>query len=496
MGCVHSITINGRQLNLSNPIESHAIENICNRKTSCSTSLNPCQSFGKCTDRWHTTSCSCGGNHIAPNCKNALQPVTLSEGGYIEFTVSKKHRRMQLLESFYGGSTIWSRKVRSVLPSVPTTQKSPPKSVNLLFKTVQQNGIIFYATSNKHYTSIELINGQITYISKLSTTVNMTDVHSSVTDGRWHNLTLRSHSRGLELLLDGERIGEELDSASVHDFLDPYLSYLALGGTRSNIYYVSNASPRYFEGCFANFSINNEIQPFNGSGSIFNEVIFRGKVSKNCNGPIGIGTAASTDPLSIGITLVIVFFIVLLVAILVSFVVFRLRKQSKEKGGAPGSPAGIHSKQNGTAAMLGSNGLVNSVNENVLSRSLHGNDSYHSESGDVIRGIAGIPLVGPELLSKKFKERDLMQSEVPRPQRPDIIEREVVSKSPPMREDHHPPLPPSANHNHDHVPTDLNSELPEHYDLENASSIAPSDIDIVYHYKGYREAGMYKNITI
>jgi len=27
----------------------------------------------------------------------------------------------------------------------------------------------------------------------------------------------------------------------------------------------------------------------------------------------------------------------------------------------------------------------------------------------------------------------------------------------------------------------------EHYDIENASSIAPSDIDIVYHYKGYRE---------
>lgn len=33
--------------------------------------------------------------------------------------------------------------------------------------------------------------------------------------------------------------------------------------------------------------------------------------------------------------------------------------------------------------------------------------------------------------------------------------------------------------------------MPEHYDLENASSIAPSDIDIVYHYKGYRD-GMRK----
>ena len=29
----------------------------------------------------------------------------------------------------------------------------------------------------------------------------------------------------------------------------------------------------------------------------------------------------------------------------------------------------------------------------------------------------------------------------------------------------------------------------EHYDIENASSIAPSDIDVVYHYKGYRDGG-------
>ena len=29
----------------------------------------------------------------------------------------------------------------------------------------------------------------------------------------------------------------------------------------------------------------------------------------------------------------------------------------------------------------------------------------------------------------------------------------------------------------------------EHYDIDNASSIAPSDIDIVYHYKGYRADG-------
>lgn len=43
-------------------------------------------------------------------------------------------------------------------------------------------------------------------------------------------------------------------------------------------------------------------------------------------------------------------------------------------------------------------------------------------------------------------------------------------------------MPAMSSHPHEHH--DLGSEFPEHYDLENASSIAPSDIDIVYHYKG------------
>jgi hypothetical protein len=36
------------------------------------------------------------------------------------------------------------------------------------------------------------------------------------------------------------------------------------------------------------------------------------------------------------------------------------------------------------------------------------------------------------------------------------------------------------------------SEPPEHYDLENASSIAPSDIDPIYHYRGYRDGNVRK----
>jgi len=55
-------------------------------------------------------------------------------------------------------------------------------------------------------------------------------VDNSVDDGNWHNLTMSIGAKSLKLFLDGQKVGEELDSASVHDFLDPYLTKLYLGG--------------------------------------------------------------------------------------------------------------------------------------------------------------------------------------------------------------------------------------------------------------------------
>ena len=300
-------------------------------------------------------------------------------------------------------------------------------------------------------------------------------IEGGLADGRWHNLTLHSYLRGLRLFVDGVQTGEELDPVSVHDFLDPYLSVLSIGGVSQDLYYAHSAGARSFEGCLANFTINNEVQPFNGSGSIFKEVLYHAKVSTGCRGPIGISAAATADPLSIGITLVIVFFVILLIAILVSFIVFRLRRQNKEKS----APSVVNKNTN---AIMTGNPLVGSGNDNLMSR--HEN-TYISDTSD----LRGVGHMGPELISKKYKEREINATSEHRPQRPDIIEREVT-KSPPIR-DEHPPLPPPAQtslHSHEHNPE---PDMPEHYDLENASSIAPSDIDIVYHYKGYRD-GMRK----
>ncbi|KAJ8896879.1 hypothetical protein PR048_002225 [Dryococelus australis] len=647
VGCVHSVSVNGRALNLSNPLQSRGVDPTCGRSHggSCSSSNSSCGLHGSCLDRWSQAVCSCDSQLLAPDCERALWPVSIGEDGFVEFKVSEQHRRMQLLEAIYQGSSLWEKR-RARPANLPL-----PKSISITFRTAQQDGLLLYSATNKDFTSVEvrhtthhlhcigmyqtsgfewktlgwfglavvlrevleaaeevvdilgaggppellatssstgllmvtsavrdsdqalalsalvrawqsssstsserglvvttfsrvlelgeskehvvmcivesfceLLNfpvlcisllhekcmccccveelqcvnsllcfqlhaGRLVYVSRLGATrtpVNMTvSEGESLSDSQWHNLTLHSHPTwGMRLLLDGQKVGDELELAGVHDFLDPYLTTLSVGGARREL--LRDFSMSNFEGCLVNFSVNHEIQPFNGTGSIFPEVTLNGKVLQGCAGPIGVGTVTARDPLSIGVTLVIVFFVILLVGILVSFLVFRLRRQSKEKkGGAPG-----HTKQNGGATLVTGGGLVSSGGEGgVLGRTLHtegGNvGGFLPDNGDVMRSVGGgHHLVGPELISKKYKEREIVAAE-PRPQRPDIIEREVVNKSMQMREEHHPPLPPPTQPSQS--ATDM--EVPEHYDLENASSIAPSDIDIVFHYKGYREGG-------
>lgn len=91
------------------------------------------------------------------------------------------------------------------------------------------------------------------YVSRLGAArspVNMTVIPSSgssngggLADGNWHNVTLTSHNHGLRLLLDGVRVGDELDLAGVHDFLDPYLTAVFLGGVKREMFAIQDSFP-------------------------------------------------------------------------------------------------------------------------------------------------------------------------------------------------------------------------------------------------------------
>lgn len=173
VGCVHSISINGRALNLSNPISSKNVDSICGRNRSpCAGSsqtnevvevFNPCGE-GQCLDRWKSHQCICS-NLVSADCNESLEPITLLEGSFVEFKISEKHIRMQLLESFYHGTTLWNnqRWKRYARPGSASTPNDilfsgPPKTLSLKFRTVRKEGLLLYSTTNKDFTSIEVGN--------------------------------------------------------------------------------------------------------------------------------------------------------------------------------------------------------------------------------------------------------------------------------------------------------------------------------------------------
>ncbi|KAK2725567.1 cadherin-related tumor suppressor-like [Artemia franciscana] len=451
IGCIQSVSVNGRPLDMTRPTSLQGISNTCQRISEpCKALGAACGSSDDCIDKWNSISCQCSSGVFAPNCNTALQPLTLDNQSYLEFKVSEKFKRRILQKP--GGFTSRARSIRD----------DTEKSISVTFRTFTKEGCLIYAETNTDYTALTIKEGFIQYTSHsgIQLDINMTIPERFVSDGAWHNLTVVCKHKSLFIVLDDVLVGEELDLNSLHDILDPYLTLLTIGGAPEERFTRYESG---FEGCIANVTVNNEIQPINGSGGYFKEVIVHGKAMFGCNGAAALGTSSAPDPLSIGITLVVVFFSTLLVGISISFIVFRLRRQRRDQKGFQG-----HGKSKGVAI------LGRAPPESTRAHPEGGYADNNDYTDEIMR-----PSVNQDISTRKIRDGELT---IERGQRPDIIEREVVNSS------------PGVNMRlEDSVSTlgqMIDSEAPEHYDLENASSIAPSDIDIVYHYKGYRDAGM------
>ncbi|ODM97824.1 Cadherin-related tumor suppressor [Orchesella cincta] len=442
VGCIHSVVVNGRHLNMSSPMESRGVSENCQRvEDVCQSSgFNKCGGTGQCIDAWDSYMCRCD-NVLAPNCNDAFTAFSFQLGAFIEFRPSEMFTRSQILHAIYSESDE-GRIKREI--------SSSKKSLMFSFRTIQPDAILMYAASGKDYTLIELENGDLKFTSQngASKPITMTIVDHELIDGSWHSLRLTSHHRTLQIFVDDKLRGDELDTATAHDFLDPYLMVLTLGGLRDD-FVPSNKINHGFTGCMANFTIRDQLLPFNGTGMLFEDIMYHGKVSRGCSNAIA-GAATAPDPLSIGVTLVIVFFVVLLVAILVSFVIFRLKRREK-------NPLPMTSATKPSPPGPGSGDVVRS----------------HIMEGDAeaIRNLVRN--------SKKLSGTNAGYH------KPDIIERTTSISN--TSANNSPTNNGMVNSNNGISLDPELPDMPEHYDLENASSIAPSDIDIVYHYKGFRD---------
>ena len=205
-----------------------------------------------------------------------------------------------------------------------------------------------------------------------------------------------------------------------------------------------------FSGCLDDFQINGEHQPLEGATDRFT-IESRGKVGASCAIGSSGGGGASTK---LAVTIICVFFAVILVVIFAAFVVLRMRRRNKEKQAAA---------------------LAKQTGGDTRSHQ----DSGFTETGDFTEEAIIQQHINNELSTQMYNEREVTGERLSRLSRPDIIVPESV---PVVLADGQVVIETGGVENEAYL-----SEVPEHYDIDNASSIAPSDLlDVVSHYRHYR----------
>lgn len=224
-----------------------------------------------------------------------------------------------------------------------------------------------------------------------------------------------------------------------------------------------------FEGCLENFAIDGEAMPFDGSTERF-VAVSSGGSDESCEAVFG--AVGSDSGLPVVAIVVIVFFVLLLVGILLGLLV-RYRRRWMGPKVVKGANGVVAAKSNGV--------ILDKTNDNRSHQ-----DSGFTESGDVPEELIIRQHIQDELATHSFNEREITDQRMN--SRPDIIAPEAAQIH----------LGPESNLLLDGSGVDNNGyieEPPEHYDIDNASSIAPSDlIDVVGHYKRYRSGMLAKNM--
>ena len=278
-----------------------------------------------------------------------------------------------------------------------------------------------------------------------------------------------------EVLLNLDGSVERRLQISTFAFSSLDLKQMSLGGA-SNYIMMDGSSLKDFHGCISMFKLDGVELPMNGTTDQYVITAAKG-VEKGCSdlcagnpcdGCSVVGEArvcaAKKDegPLSIGIIVVIVFFAVAIVVIIIVFLVFRYRRQYCLR-------VKKYSSENG----------------NTVSKSANSSGS-HPDSGFGENHLDELYIrnhINQELTTTKVRQNGNLN-------RPDIIDSDKI----------HTPLHLEMidgtviidNASDVTNLRDLNTDIPEHYDLENASSIAPSDIDVVDHYRHFHNPNRHR----
>nr|XP_054754586.1 protocadherin Fat 4-like [Lytechinus pictus] len=503
VGCMKSIDVNGERLSMSNAQDQSNLVKGCVREGCSETS---CSDGSVCMDEWWKTWCDCDEETSGATCTEDMNSVSFGGGGRVDYRVKEDYKRQALLDD---AKNLAKRRRR---------RASGSESVSLSFRTSVKDGLLLYVISDAEFTTLQLTNGSVMYSygtgsSSSGQIINIPS--SSLTNGAWHNITLTSSGGQVTLTVDDAP--KSAMFANPHQFTGLGLTGMALGGTEMPLV-IDGRTIEGFTGCLDGFQMNDEGLPLDGDSQRFEAVPSAGTgdgcspadlcalnpcnqgeqcipsgtyyscvpvtcspdVCQNggvcsdgsgsvicqcadgysgdyCDKGTGPRQADGPDILKIVIPIVVV---LLLVVIILAMVYLIRRRRGNMKQKQAQQQAGL---QDPKVSVLSS-----SVNPGFLG------DTFDEAT-----------MIGPD---GKVNVSGLIHR-----QTPDIIEQNMA-----MQQNNSNPSSNSLmmeNDTGEHVNLEMETLHPrgldgaEHYDLENASSLAASDVDVPYHYKHFHDQG-------
>uniref|UniRef100_A0A673KND8 Protocadherin Fat 4 n=1 Tax=Sinocyclocheilus rhinocerous TaxID=307959 RepID=A0A673KND8_9TELE len=270
VGCIMEFAVNGRPLEPSQALASHGILDRCPRLEGACVA-DPCRHGGTCLDMWSWQQCQCTEGFTGPTCEKYITADTalsLDGSGRLDYGLSQTRKRDVLL----------ARALQD--PGRPVPEYS---SLELKFRTRSGSGTLLHAQESSNYTTVRLKNGLLLYVSDAGVAGKVERIVGDVvlSDGQWHTLLLQRNGSSTIL-----RIDESSSKVILHntqDFGGIDVHTLSLGGVPA-LPTQQKTSPG-FDGCYAYVKYNGEILPFSGEHRTVSISKNDPSVKIGCRGP-------------------------------------------------------------------------------------------------------------------------------------------------------------------------------------------------------------------
>ncbi|KAK1343210.1 LOW QUALITY PROTEIN: hypothetical protein QTO34_015987, partial [Cnephaeus nilssonii] len=266
IGCIMEFAVNGRPLEPSQALAAQGILDQCPRLEGACT-RSPCQHGGTCTDYWSWQQCHCKEGLTGKYCEKSVTPDTalsLEGKGRLDYHMSQNEKREYLLRQSLRGATV---------------EPFGVNSLEVKFRTRSENGILIHIQESSNYTTVKIKNGKVHFTSDAGIAGkverNIPEVY--VADGHWHTFLIGKNGTATILIYNRD-IAHPTQNFGGLDVLT-----ISLGGIPPN--QAHRDTQTGFDGCIASVLYGGESLPFSGKHSLASISKTDPSVKIGCRGP-------------------------------------------------------------------------------------------------------------------------------------------------------------------------------------------------------------------